>query len=115
MKPRKQIKVLKKELLLNKKRRVRKKSKYNLNINYYFSVPFEKKVAFTEKVRRLTNDGLTKLVKKVKEICPDALEDVDSEKLHIKVDVIGKDNFEKLESLVDENLLEVPKKRQKTN
>jgi hypothetical protein len=26
-------------------------------------VPFEQKVQFTEKVRRLTNDGLTKLVK----------------------------------------------------
>lgn len=41
------------------------------------SVPFEKKVNFTEKVRRLTNEGLTKLVKKVKEICAKALEDVD--------------------------------------
>ena len=33
-------------------------------------VPFEKKVQFTEKVRRLTNEGLTRLVKKVKDICP---------------------------------------------
>jgi hypothetical protein len=29
-------------------------------------VPFEQKVQFTEKVRRLTNEGLTKLVKLVK-------------------------------------------------
>jgi hypothetical protein len=46
-------------------------------------VPFEQKVQFTEKVRRLTNEGLTKLVKQVKNTCPDALEDVDDEKLHI--------------------------------
>ena len=46
-------------------------------------VSFEDKVAFTEKVRRLTNEGLTKLVKKVKDLCSEALEDVDSEKLHI--------------------------------
>ena len=46
-------------------------------------VPFEQKVQFTEKVRRLTNEGLTKLVKQVKALCPDALEDVDDEKLHI--------------------------------
>lgn len=46
-------------------------------------VPFEEKVAFTEKVRRLTNEGLTRLVRKVKELCSDALEDVDAEKLHI--------------------------------
>lgn len=46
-------------------------------------VSFEAKVQFTEKVRRLTNDGLTRLVKMVKSKCKDALEDVDSEKLHI--------------------------------
>ncbi len=40
-------------------------------------VSFEDKVAFTEKVRRLTNEGLTRLVQKVKEVCKDALEDVD--------------------------------------
>ncbi len=84
-------------------------------------MPFEKKVQFTEKVRRLTNNGLTNLVKKVKELCPDALEDVDNEKLHIKVDSLSKDNFSKLESLVDENLivkdksLEPATKRQKTD
>ncbi len=67
-------------------------------------VPFEKKVNFTEKVRRLTNEGLTKLVKKVKDLCPKALEDVDEQKLHIKVDDIDKESFEKLDALVDENL-----------
>ena len=67
-------------------------------------VPFEKKVQFTEKVRRLTNDGLTRLVKKVKDICPNALEDVDDQKLHIKVDDIDKESFDKLDALVDENL-----------
>jgi hypothetical protein len=61
-------------------------------------------VQFTEKVRRLTNEGLTRLVKRVKEICPQALEDVNEEKLHIKVDDIEKDAFEKLDLLVDENL-----------
>ena len=67
-------------------------------------VPFETKVQFTEKVRRLTNEGLTRLVKQVKALCPDALEDVDDEKLHIQVDRIGKVAFEKLESLVEDNL-----------
>ncbi len=44
-------------------------------------VSFEDKVAFTEKVRRMTNLGLTRLVTKVKEVCKEALEDVDEEKL----------------------------------
>ena len=56
-------------------------------------VSFEDKVAFTEKVRRLTNEGLTRLVQKVKDICKDALEDVDAEKLQIQVDRIDKNSF----------------------
>ena len=32
------------------------------------------------------------------------MEDVDDQKLHIKVDEIDKDAFDKLESLVDDNL-----------
>jgi hypothetical protein len=68
-------------------------------------VSFELKVQFTEKVRRLTNDGLTRLVKMVKNRCKDALEDVDSEKLHIQVDKIDKDSFDALSKLVDENLV----------
>lgn len=44
-------------------------------------VTFEEKVQFSEKVRRLNNEGLTKLVKKVQEVCTSALEDVDEEKL----------------------------------
>ena len=52
----------------------------------------------------LTNDGLTRLVKKCKELCPDALWDADSDTLNIKVDMIDQFSFKKLDSLVDENL-----------
>ena len=74
-------------------------------------VPFEEKVAFTEKVRRLTNEGLTRLVRKVKEVCSDALEDVDAEKLHIQVDKIDKRSFTALQTLVDENLVKSGSKK----
>ena len=89
-----------------RKRRRKLMSKYSLMMLTFaiFRVPFEKKVQFTEKVRRLTNEGLTRLVKRVKEICPQALEDVNDEKLHIKVDDIEREAFEKLDLLVDENL-----------
>ena len=76
-------------------------------------VSFELKVQFTEKVRRLTNDGLTRLVKMVKNRCKDALEDVDSEKLHIQVDKIDKESFEALSKLVDENLVKPTSKNNK--
>ena len=72
-------------------------------------VPFEQKVQFTEKVRRLTNEGLTKLVKQVKSLCPDALEDVDDEKLHIQVDKLDPKSFSALDALVEENLIKKPK------
>ena len=74
-------------------------------------VSFEDKVAFTEKVRRLTNEGLTRLVRRIKEICPDALEDVDAEKLHIQVDKIDKRSFTQLTSLVDDNLVKSNQKK----
>lgn len=74
-------------------------------------VAFEEKVAFTEKVRRLTNEGLTRLVRKVKECCPDALEDIDAEKLHIQVDKIEKKSFEVLLKLVDDNLVKSKSKK----
>ena len=74
-------------------------------------VSFEEKVAFTEKVRRLTNEGLTRLVRKIKEACADALEDVDAEKLHIQVDKIDKKSFAQLSTLVDENLVKSGNKR----
>ena len=56
-------------------------------------VSFEDKVAFTEKVRKLDNDGLTRLVKRINKICKDALEDVDEDKLHIEVDRIDRACF----------------------
>ena len=97
-------------------------AKSNLKFLINFRVPFEKKVQFTEQVRRLTNDGLTKLVKKCKDLCPAVLEDVDAEKLHIKVDDIGKDHFDILTKLVEENLNtggkhkdEPARKRQRTD
>lgn len=60
------------------------------------------KVKFTEKVRKLTNTGLTRLVTRVKELCKDALEDVDADKLHIQVDKIDNDSFYRLAELVDD-------------
>jgi hypothetical protein len=50
-------------------------------------------LAFTKKVRSLTNEGLTRLVKKIKVKCKNALEDIDAEKLHNQVDKIDKENF----------------------
>lgn len=46
-------------------------------------VPFDEKVKFAEDVRKLHNEGLTLLVKLVKDHCPKAIEDVDSERLQI--------------------------------
>jgi hypothetical protein len=51
-------------------------------------------------------------VKQVKIVCPEALEDVDDEKLHIQVDKLDKKAFAQLEALVEENLV---KKSQKAD
>jgi hypothetical protein len=61
---------------------------------------------FSEKVKSLSNGGLVLLVNKVTELCPYAIDDVDDEKIHIKVDKIEKDKFIVLQTLVEDTLKE---------
>ena len=65
---------------------------------------FDQKVAFVNKVKDLSNEGLTKLVRKVKYLCPAAIDDIDDEKLHIRVDKLDRKSFEAAEVLVEEEL-----------
>lgn len=48
----------------------------------------EEKINFTDKIRTLPNETLTKVVKAIIKECPKGIEDIDSEKLQIKVDLI---------------------------
>ena len=66
------------------------------------AIGFEEKIKLAEEVRKLDNEWLTKFVKFIKENCAKALEDLDAEKLQIKIDEIDKDSFENVKELISE-------------
>lgn len=59
-------------------------------------ISFDERIKFTDNVRKLTIEQMTSVVKMLQEECPDALNDLDSDKLQIKVDSIDKATFDKL-------------------
>ena len=59
-------------------------------------VSFEERLKFTDNVRKLTIEQMTLLIKMIQEECPSVIDDIDSDKLQIKVDYIDKVSFEKL-------------------
>ena len=60
------------------------------------SLTYQEKVKFTEKIRTLNNEALTQVVKTLQKECAKAVEDVDAEKIQIKVDLIPKKTYESL-------------------
>lgn len=58
-------------------------------------ISFDERIKFTDYVRKLTIEQMTTLVKMIQETSPTVLEDLDTDKLQIKVNDITKDHFEK--------------------
>ena len=57
-------------------------------------VSFDERIKFTDNVRKLKIEEMTKLIKLIQEKCPNVLDDLDSDKLQIKVDDITKELFD---------------------
>uniref|UniRef100_A0A7S3FUQ5 Bromo domain-containing protein n=1 Tax=Strombidium rassoulzadegani TaxID=1082188 RepID=A0A7S3FUQ5_9SPIT len=75
----------------------------------------EMKVEFVTKIKKLSIQGLTSLVNKVKEVKPLSIADMPEERIKISVDEFNKQEFLLVSDHVDEILLqELPSKRQKT-
>jgi hypothetical protein len=74
------------------------------------------KLEFVNKIKKLTNAGLTSLVDKVKEIKSQTISELPQEKIQIRVDDFEKTEFLQLVEHVDNLLVqELPSKRQKTH
>lgn len=63
-------------------------------------ISFDERIKFTDYVRKLTIEQMTTLVKMIQDTSPGVLEDLDTDKLQIKVNDISKDHFEKYMSYV---------------
>ena len=74
------------------------------------------KLDFVNKIKKLSNAGLTSLVQKVKEVKSQTISELPQEKIQIKVDDFDKSEFLQLVDHVDSLLVsELPSKRQKTH
>lgn len=76
----------------------------------------DSKIEFAEKVKKVSHEVLAEIVKIVDSDCKHALEELDSDRIQIKVDSLDKATFEKLMGLV--SVVDEPKpakKHKKTN
>lgn len=70
----------------------------------------QEKVELTEKIRCLSNEELTQTVKLIMKECSKAVEEIDNEKIQIKVDLIDHKTYESLL-----NLMKKPEKNDSEN
>jgi hypothetical protein len=75
----------------------------------------DSKIDFAEKVKKVPHEVLAEIVKVVEADCKHALEELDSERIQIKVDCLDKATFEKLLSLVTVADESRPTKKHKKN
>ena len=83
----------------------KEKNEYKNNINNTEGgLSMTEKMNLTDKIRILSNDGLTQVVKLIMKECPNGIEDLDSEKLQIKIDLIDHRTYELLLVTIDNSL-----------
>ena len=80
----------------------KEKNEYKNNINNTEGgLSMTEKMNLTDKIRILSNDGLTQVVKLIMKECPNGIEDLDSEKLQIKIDLIDHRTYDLLLETID--------------
>ena len=83
----------------------KEKNEYKNNINNIEGgLSMTEKMNLTDKIRILSNEGLTQVVKLIMKECPNGIEDIDSEKLQIKIDLIDHRTYELLLVTIDNSL-----------
>ena len=61
------------------------------------------KTKLIESIREQTNEGLTQIVKIILKECPKGIEDIDNEKLQIKIDLLDYRTYELINQYVEKN------------
>ena len=66
-------------------------------------VSLEMKMEFVEKVKKMSNEALTKMVQHIQTLAPTTISDLDQQdKIQIKVDDFDRETFAKLNDFVDD-------------
>ena len=75
----------------------------NKNKNENSSLTLAEKTKLIESIREQPNEGLTQIVKIILKECPKGIEDIDSEKLQIKVDLLDKKTYVSIYQYLEKN------------
>ena len=75
----------------------------NKNKNENNTLTLAEKTKLIESIREQPNEGLTQIVKIILKECPKGIEDIDSEKLQIKVDLLDKKTYESINQYLEKN------------
>lgn len=76
------------------------------------NVTFEDKWSMTESIRTLDQTVLEKVIEFVREKSPESIETLDTDKIKIKLDVISRETFNQIQTIIDESTLEnLPQKK----
>ncbi len=67
------------------------------------SLTLTQKTKLIESIRELSNEGLTQIVKIILKECPKGIEDIDTEKLQIKIDSLDYKTYELINQYVEKN------------
>jgi hypothetical protein len=67
------------------------------------SLSLSEKAKLIENIREQTNEGLTQIVKTILKECPKALEDIDNEKLQIKIDLLDLRTYDLINQYLQKN------------
>lgn len=86
------------KIRMMKKLKVLKECKNNLLL---LRLSLQEKITLTEGVRKLSNEGLSAFVKLVQNQCPSAFEDLDAEKVQVRVDLLDRNTYDSLTVLVN--------------
>ena len=73
------------------------------NKNENSTLTLAEKTKLIESIREQPNEGLTQIVKIILKECPKGIEDIDSEKLQIKVDLIDHKTYETINQVIEKN------------
>ena len=69
-------------------------------------VSLEMKMEFVEKVKKMSNEALTKMVQHIQTLAPTTISDLDQQdKIQIKVDDFDRETFAKLNDFVDDIII----------
>ena len=73
------------------------------NKNENSTLTLAEKTKLIESIREQPNEGLTQIVKIILKECPKGIEDIDSEKLQIKVDLLDKKTLDSINQYLEKN------------